>query len=108
MVPAVLLFPLGIVLDEEIAVLQLTGILIFGVIHAHVQPIILAVQQHHVPLVLHPGAVIVNKLAVDQAAVIPQMAQQHGEQAGKMIALSHPVQHHLIGGPGHIIVGVAG
>ena len=108
MVPAVLLFPLGVVLDEEIAVLQFAGVFIIGVIHAHVQPVILAVQQHHIPLVLHPGAVIIDELAVDQAAVITQMAQQHGEQAGKMIALSHPVQHHLIGGPGHIIVGITG
>ena len=77
-------------------------------VHTHVQPVVLAVHQDVVPLVLHGGAVVVDEFAGNQAAVEAQVAQEHGQERGVVGAVAGAGHHHVVGEGGDILVAVIG
>ena len=75
-------------------------------IHAYVQPVILPVYKHIIPLVLIGAAIVVDENAVNEAAVIAQPRQQDGQERGEVCAVAAALVHHLIGKGGNIGIGI--
>ena len=76
-------------------------------IHSYIQPVILPIHEHVIPLVLIGAAVIVDENAVNEAAVIAKTRQKHGQKRGKVRAVAAALEHHVVGKRGDIDVGIA-
>ena len=76
------------------------------VVDADVEPIVCPVYQHIIPGVLCGGAVPVDKLAVDHAAVKAQVAEKQRKEGRVVGAVAGALEHHFVGVGADVGVGI--